>query len=209
VRLPPEHILRSLFFTIFITFFNIFRHYSKPESDDSNKETYLRLLKFIVTEIGWFLNSIWRPPATLRALKHTNIVAHHPRRSALNSFTCCQNSVYQIPFSFHCDLLKETVEVTPKRRSRERPWQVTAVTKKRSHTPFSTNPTITKCCVWMISYITRKMGGDTIMLALHTQVIYFSVSVPTSISVWKRCCRPHAPYFRLLSFEPPQTPKYL
>jgi hypothetical protein len=35
----------------------------------------------------------------------------------------------------------------------------------------------------MISYFTRKTGGDTIMLALHTQVTYFSASVPTPILV--------------------------
>jgi len=46
------------------------------------------------------------------------------------------------------------------------------------------------------------------MLALHTRFAYFPAPVTMPISVWKRRCRPHGSYFRLLPFEPTQTTKY-
>jgi len=60
---------------------------------------------------------------------------------------------------------------------------VTAVTKKLPHTSFTTNPAITKFCVGMISHSWLKMGGDMIMLALHTRVAYFPASVTMPISL--------------------------
>jgi hypothetical protein len=82
-----------------------------------------------------------------------------------------ENSCLQILFCFHMGPINETLEVTPRKKLRERS-QVIAVASQRPPL-FPTIVAITKCCVETDSCGLRKMRRNIIVLEPSSPVAYF------------------------------------